>query len=165
MNAIMGAWASRLVFLILFATLMEMCLPAGELRRYVKMLLGLVVLVAMLHPLIELVKGETYIDALLLPGLASPWADTPIDQGIAVGEAAINAVAGVLTHDVAKAVEIEVQTLANIEAAQVSIDGRQVYVLARGTPTAQVTDQLRHVVAEYLQILPENVTVCWVTGY
>ena len=50
------AWTQQLVFLILFVTVVEMILPAGELRRYTKMILGLVVILAILDPLLQFVR-------------------------------------------------------------------------------------------------------------
>jgi stage III sporulation protein AF len=56
MREVVYAWAQQLVFLILFVTVVEMILPAGELRRYTKMVVGLVVILAVLDPLLQVVQ-------------------------------------------------------------------------------------------------------------
>ncbi|HHT27367.1 MAG TPA: stage III sporulation protein AF [Firmicutes bacterium] len=156
------AWATRLTFLILFATLMEMLLPTGELRRYVKLLLGLVVLVAILHPVMAFFRGETYIDVLLRTEFSAPWPDTSVEQGAALGEAALNTVADALTREVARTLELELQGLPDIETAQVSIVHQRAAVHVRGQPTAGLTDQVRRTVAAYLQIAVDHVDVHWI---
>ncbi|MGI6082480.1 MAG: stage III sporulation protein AF [Limnochordia bacterium] len=78
MYELIYAWTQQLVFLILFVTVVEMILPAGELRRYTKMILGLVVILAILDPLLQFVRGPGWTD--LLP-------DVSAAQAMATGEA------------------------------------------------------------------------------
>jgi stage III sporulation protein AF len=65
MREVVYAWAQQLVFLILFVTVVEMILPAGELRRYTKMVVGLVVILAVLDPLLQVVQGPRWTDLLI----------------------------------------------------------------------------------------------------
>ncbi|MCL6449725.1 MAG: stage III sporulation protein AF [Acetobacteraceae bacterium] len=52
------AWVSGLVVAVLLAGLVEMVLPRGETRRYVRLVTGLVVLLAVALPLFSLVRME-----------------------------------------------------------------------------------------------------------
>ncbi|MFT8871089.1 MAG: stage III sporulation protein AF [Sporolactobacillus sp.] len=48
------AWVSQLVVIVLFAVILELLLPAGTYQKYVRLVVGLVLIVALLDPLIAL---------------------------------------------------------------------------------------------------------------
>jgi len=100
--AVIGLWMRQLIFIILFATVAEVLLPAGDLRRYVKMVLGLVVIVAMITPAADLWKGADWLESLLfveldaaVPAGNSAWTkeEDPTAKGVRLAEEAL---AGVL---------------------------------------------------------------------
>lgn len=47
-------WVSQLVMIVLFAVILELLLPAGGFQKYVKLVLGLVLIVALMDPVIKL---------------------------------------------------------------------------------------------------------------
>ncbi|CAM3242609.1 stage III sporulation protein AF [Sporolactobacillus spathodeae] len=48
------SWVSQLVVLVLFAVILELLLPSGGFQKYVKLVIGLVLIVALLGPVIKL---------------------------------------------------------------------------------------------------------------
>lgn len=66
MEQLVSSWGRQLIFLILLATVLEMLLPAGELRRYVRMLMGLVVVVAVAEPLVNLARGPVWLEEFVV---------------------------------------------------------------------------------------------------
>lgn len=47
-------WVSQLVLIVLFAVILELLLPTGGFQKYVKFVIGLVLIVALLDPVIKL---------------------------------------------------------------------------------------------------------------
>ncbi|WP_100488244.1 stage III sporulation protein AF [Sporolactobacillus pectinivorans] len=47
-------WVSQLVLIVLFAVILELLLPTGGFQKYVKLVIGLVLIVALLDPVIKL---------------------------------------------------------------------------------------------------------------
>lgn len=52
MTLVLADWVGRIVVLLVAAAMVELALPAGGLRRYVEVVLGLVVLVTVLRPVL-----------------------------------------------------------------------------------------------------------------
>ncbi|MDD9149295.1 stage III sporulation protein AF [Sporolactobacillus sp. CQH2019] len=50
----LGEWVSQLVVIVLFAVILELLLPARSFQRYVKFVIGLVLIVALMDPIIRL---------------------------------------------------------------------------------------------------------------
>lgn len=62
MNSI-GAWVRNIALVVVLAGIMELLLPQGEMRRYVRVVAGLLVLLAMLNPVVGLLEGATAFNA------------------------------------------------------------------------------------------------------
>ncbi len=62
MNAL-NAWARDLVLIIALAAILEMALPQGDFRRFARLVMGLLVLIAMVKPLLGYLQV-----AVILPG-------------------------------------------------------------------------------------------------
>lgn len=54
----------NLIIIVVLAVFLEMLLPAGDMRRYVKLVMGLLIIVAMLQAVAGLVRGNWQV---LLP--------------------------------------------------------------------------------------------------
>lgn len=54
MMAYLEGWVSQLILIVLFAVILELLLPSGSFRKYVKFVIGLVLIVALLDPVIRL---------------------------------------------------------------------------------------------------------------
>jgi len=52
-TAVLAGWVGRVVVLLVAAAVVELALPSGALRRYVEVVVGLVVLVTVLHPILD----------------------------------------------------------------------------------------------------------------
>lgn len=52
MTAVLAGWVGRIVVLLVAAAVVELALPSGTLRRYVEVVVGLVVLVTVLQPVL-----------------------------------------------------------------------------------------------------------------
>lgn len=66
-------YAARIVAVSLFALLCEMLTPDGTLKKYVKMVVGLIVLLVLASPLVRL---PFYAETFTLPSISLEQADT-----------------------------------------------------------------------------------------
>lgn len=59
-------WISNIILLILLATILELLLPNSSLQRYVKMVVGLLLLVMILNPLFSILSkdADSWIDSI-----------------------------------------------------------------------------------------------------
>ncbi|NLN18686.1 MAG: stage III sporulation protein AF [Firmicutes bacterium] len=143
MYELIHTWTQQLVFLILFVTVVEMILPAGELRRYTKMILGLVVILAILDPLLHFVRG---------PGWMSQFPDVPAMNATA-GEDAAEAgrqmfigAARATQAGLFEEVRMEIETIDGVQQASVHVvEGQpQINVSLKTTAVeADVTERVR----------------------
>ncbi|WP_183040891.1 stage III sporulation protein AF [Salipaludibacillus neizhouensis] len=56
--ALINSWIANIILLILFATILELMLPNSSTHRYVKLVIGLMILVAMLQPVISIFQED-----------------------------------------------------------------------------------------------------------
>ncbi len=59
---LLSLWLKKIILLILLATFVELLLPSGTMQKYVKMVMGLLLLMTFLAPVFVLLKGHTNID-------------------------------------------------------------------------------------------------------
>ncbi|MDQ0256258.1 stage III sporulation protein AF [Evansella vedderi] len=53
------AWITNIILLILFATILELLLPNSKMQRYVKLVVGLMLLMVMLQPLLSIFQTDS----------------------------------------------------------------------------------------------------------
>lgn len=63
----LSSWVKNLIFIILFAALLEMFLPEGRMRKYVKVVIGFFVLSIFILPLTTVLRGEVLTIYPFLP--------------------------------------------------------------------------------------------------
>lgn len=73
---IVRAWVRNLAFLVIFVTIAEMLLPAGEMRKFVRFVLGLVLILAIVNPLADLVTQGRW-SLSLMPSLLALRPEEP----------------------------------------------------------------------------------------
>ncbi|WP_280768393.1 stage III sporulation protein AF [Salipaludibacillus daqingensis] len=68
--ALISSWITNILLLILFATILELLLPNSSTQRYVKLVVGLMLLVAMLQPILSIFQEdpETLIEQMEVLG-------------------------------------------------------------------------------------------------
>lgn len=59
-----GAWITNIILIILFAVLLELLIPNSKIERYVKLVVGLMLLMVMLQPLLSIfqIDPEQWLD-------------------------------------------------------------------------------------------------------
>ncbi len=62
MLGLLRSWVLNIVSIVIFITFLEILLPNGSVKKYIKMIVGLLVMVVILSPLLDLVNGEVKIE-------------------------------------------------------------------------------------------------------
>ncbi|EGO63622.1 stage III sporulation protein AF [Acetonema longum] len=62
-------WIKNIVFVTLFATFFELLLPSSKMKQFVRVVLGLFIMLAIINPAIELVRGGFEADDIPALGL------------------------------------------------------------------------------------------------
>ena len=66
MIAFLSNWLKEIVLLILIATFIDLLLPNRSMERYVKLVMGLVIILAILAPIISLLNKNVDLSKLSL---------------------------------------------------------------------------------------------------
>ena len=164
MSDILQAWARQLVFLALFATVMEMLLPAGELRRYAKMVLGLVVILAVLDPLLQILQGHNWADTWTygLVGQDNVSSESAVQAGMQMMDAALAGAAQAVRADVTGQMEALLMSIGGVEEASVDLATEEPRILIRtavGADDNTLVERVRSVVATFLGAKPASIRV------
>ncbi|SFG88808.1 stage III sporulation protein AF [Sporolactobacillus nakayamae] len=68
-------WVSEIILIVLFAVILELLVPTGTFQKYIKFVIGLVLIVALMDPVIRLFQVDP---SSLIKGLNSEQHDAPI---------------------------------------------------------------------------------------
>lgn len=63
--SVVGDWVKSIVFVLVLASVMEMLLPRGSLHRFVQVVLGLMIIMSLLQPMLELLSRQTFFERRL----------------------------------------------------------------------------------------------------
>lgn len=71
-------WVRNLTMLIILASFLELLVPQNSMKRYIKMVMGLVILLGILNPIFALFRQEVTIDV--------GWLDSRVPSGASLNE-------------------------------------------------------------------------------
>jgi stage III sporulation protein AF len=176
---LIGMWVRQLIFIIMFATVAEVLLPAGDLRRYVKMVLGLVVMVAVITPVVDLWKGADWLEPLLFVELdaatfsgGQAWAK-PEDPAVLGAHIAQQTLAGVVKQmaeeeakevkkDEAKNLTALLFCIDHVVDAAVDVSGASPVINIKAAPAAdlkQLSERAVRLAGAVMGSAPEGIVV------
>lgn len=58
MVALVSGWVKNIILIVLFASFLELLLPNSSLQRFIRVIMGLLIMLAILNPAIDLVQGN-----------------------------------------------------------------------------------------------------------
>jgi stage III sporulation protein AF len=159
MREVVYAWAQQLVFLILFVTVVEMILPAGELRRYTKMVVGLVVILAVLDPLLQVVQGPRWTDLLISVPADEVMAPS---RAVEAGRRMLADATMATKAGVAEEAEALILTVDGVQRVAVDLDGdvpRIAIVATTTTNSADVAERVERLARVFLGVAAISIRV------
>lgn len=60
MVSVISAWLKEIIMIILFAAFLEMLLPTNSLQRFIRVIMGLLIMLAVLNPILNFLHGSQY---------------------------------------------------------------------------------------------------------
>lgn len=120
MNLLTG-WVRDLVILVIFASLVEMLLPNGALKKYVKVVMGFFIVTIVISPLLLALRGDQQIFYPFLPA-ANPKLQQQIQrQGEQMQKENEKLVRGNLQTQLAQQMRALILTQEGVEDAEVKV--------------------------------------------
>lgn len=58
MVALLSGWVKNIILIVLFASFLELLLPNSSLQRFIRVIMGLLIMLTILNPAIDLVQGN-----------------------------------------------------------------------------------------------------------
>lgn len=124
MIAFMTVWIKSIIFVVLFASFLELLLPNNSMQRFVRVIMGLFIMLAILNPVLAVIERQTTTDQL--PVLA-----TRIDSNLATADVllAANNVAekreqlarNLYVRDLSKQIRATVMAINGVADAKVTV--------------------------------------------
>lgn len=124
MIAFMTVWIKSIIFVVLFASFLELLLPNNSMQRFVRVIMGLFIMLAILNPVLAVIERQTTTDQI--PVLA-----TRIDSNLATADVllAANNVAekreqlarNLYVRDLSKQIRATVMAINGVADAKVTV--------------------------------------------
>ncbi|MDF2572739.1 MAG: stage sporulation protein [Sporomusa sp.] len=136
MIAAMTIWVKSIIFVVLFASFLELLLPNNSMQRFIRVIMGLFIMLAILNPIINIIENKMTEDQI-------PTMATRSSSDLSAGGDILNAANHVAGKRNELARELYVKDLSKqIRATVLAIDGvadAKVSVEIADTPPQQGT--------------------------
>lgn len=85
MIAIFTSWIKSIVFVVLFASFLELLLPSSSMQRFIRVIMGLFIMLAILNPVIDI--AQNYLMPIQIPVFSTNSAQSMVILNHAKGTA------------------------------------------------------------------------------
>ncbi len=158
-------WVRNVVVLILFGTLLELAIPSSSMRKYIRLVLGLVIMLALLRPVVVLFHADGNLQFLSAGG--GDFAKSSVADGRTLWGENLSLVADSYRSQLEKtALEIAQQEGANPVKVTVGLGGSTTqdygtihYIrlnLAQGLSVAELS-KLQNAESTYFDLQPSQI--------
>ncbi|MCF6096683.1 stage III sporulation protein AF [Thermovorax subterraneus] len=69
MVASLSSWIKQVILVVIFTLFVDLLMPSNDLRKYIKVTLGIIVIIAILNPIISLLKADKFFDGIQLEAM------------------------------------------------------------------------------------------------
>ncbi|MBU2700934.1 stage III sporulation protein AF [Sporomusaceae bacterium BoRhaA] len=126
MIAALTGWIKGIIYIVLFAAFLEFLLPSGQMRKFIRVIIGLFIMLAVLNPIVTVLsRGQP--DELL-----PTWRDLGREDRKSKGASAEELVTmeqemtrNVYKKELSRQIRAVVMTIAGVGDAQVTVDLEQ----------------------------------------
>ena len=168
-------WARDVIAIVLLGGLLELAVPDGQLQRYARLVVGLLIMLSVLNPVLDLLQRPERVVSDAEAALASPPApggatlEERVDRIRARAEQETErlAVGGLEARAVRAALRVpgvrDARAKATLrrEGDRATVGSVELYVSAVPAARARVEAELRSGVARELGAAPESVHIRW----
>lgn len=123
MVAAISDWVKSIVMVVLFASFLELLLPASSMQRFVRVIMGLLVMLTILNPVVEFIQtrlGPEQVPAM--SGRLTPASDGVLQNANVVAEKRSRLAAEIYQKDLAKQIRAVVVALDGVADARVAVE-------------------------------------------
>lgn len=86
MVAVFTSWIKSIIFVVLFASFLELLLPSSSMQRFIRVIMGLFIMLAILNPIIDM--AQNYLMPIQMPALSTNSAQSMVIRNQAEGTVA-----------------------------------------------------------------------------
>lgn len=157
-------WVRQLVVLVFVVSAAQLLLPTDNMRPYVRFVLGLVIVAALLTSMFELTTFDFDFEALFVTGYASDFGNGPADKGQALTAAALGRLQQYDVERTHRHVERIAATVLGSTPEHVVVDvdagdGSRSIVVVRRDESGIGDEEAARLLGELLGIPPEHVII------
>lgn len=149
------AVARQIILIVLLGAFLEMLLPNQEMARFVRLVIGLFIIVSVLNPLMTWINGGQPVEVQAWEYVEPvPQTESILAQGERLRRQGEEIVLGTYSDRLARQMEVMVELLPEVEEAHLAVDlvGQQIEVGARvkeGSVLPLVEDKIKETLATF----------------
>lgn len=121
MLAAVTDWVRNIVLVVLFASFLELLLPTSGMQRFVRVIMGLLILLAILTPVVDALQSRRVPEVPTLGGQISPTADRVRSGTEAVVRERDRLAVGMYKKDLARQIRAVVTAVDGVADARVAV--------------------------------------------
>jgi stage III sporulation protein AF len=118
-------WVRNIALVVLFASFLELLLPTSGMQRFVRVIMGLLILLAILTPVVDTLQGHRLPDVPALSGQGGPAADRVWSGAEAVVRERDRLTVELYKKDLARQIRAVVTAVDGVADARVAVAVRQ----------------------------------------
>lgn len=122
MVAAVTDWVRNIVMVVLFASFLELLLPSSSMQRFVRVIMGLLILLAILSPVIDVLQSRAAPEVPALGGAGGPAADRVQSGSAAVVRERDRLAVEFYRKDLARQIRAVVTAIDGVADARVAVE-------------------------------------------
>lgn len=117
-----AGWVKNIIFIVLFASFLELLLPTSSLQRFIRVIMGLLIMLAILNPAIDAVQGNWIAADMPALGTGRHKQADIIKTASQMAEDRERLVKEIYKRDMAKQIRALVMAIEGVAEVRVAID-------------------------------------------
>ncbi|MDT8901063.1 stage III sporulation protein AF [Anaeroselena agilis] len=118
-------WVRNIIMVVLFATFLELLLPSSGMQRFVRVIMGMLILLAILGPAVDILQSRITPEMPAFAGQSDPAADRVTSGAEAVVRARDRLAAEYYRKDLARQIRAVVAGIDGVADARVAVELEQ----------------------------------------
>jgi len=122
MIAIVTNWVKTIIFVVLFASFLELLLPNSSMQRFVRVIMGLFIMLAILNPVIDVVQNHFIPSQVPVLGTNSTSSSLILNHAAATARDREQLAAEIYKKELAQQMKVLITALDGVAEAKIVID-------------------------------------------
>jgi len=118
-------WVKNIVFVVLFASFLELLLPNSSMQRFVRVIMGLFIMLAILNPVIDVVQNHLIPSQVPVLGTNSASSSLILNNAAATARDREQLAAEIYKKELAQQMKVLITALDGVADAKVVISAKQ----------------------------------------